>query len=122
MFYIMGCDSSCILAGRGISSEMDVVMETLKERVENGAKYMDTYAPADWRDRIDRKRLDISDYEDCVVGQIFGTEACVDLLADRGEEWAVENGFQSPDVLNQEGECFEPNYSALNRAWRGYLN
>lgn len=45
--------------------------DTVQDVVARGVKYMDTYGPADWRDRIDLEILDIESCTDCVLGQVF---------------------------------------------------
>jgi hypothetical protein len=53
---------------KGIKS----VTAMLEQRVQRGAQLLDEKVP-DWRSKIDVERLDISDFRDCILGQLFGS-------------------------------------------------
>lgn len=42
------------------------------DRVARGVARLDKYSP-DWRDRINRDRLNMAESRDCVLGQLFGS-------------------------------------------------
>lgn len=46
-------------------------MLTIAERVAKGVEYMDTFAPANWRSRINLDDLTISSSVYCIWGQVF---------------------------------------------------
>lgn len=50
------------------------VRPTIRERVERGIAWLDEVRP-DWRDSVNRSALDISDSDNCLLGQVFWAEA-----------------------------------------------
>lgn len=89
-------------------------MATIAERVARGVKYMDEFAPADWRERIDLDLLDISNGSDCIFGQVFrGDSSCCGWCAhgddfesnsDGGEarDYGFDGSWDDCDALNAE--------------------
>lgn len=95
-----------------------------EDRVIKGAAVLDASAPRLWREMIDLNTLDLSDGEDCVLGQVFGTYVDGLTALELPEDEAEEHGFylactRSSD--DSECECGR-DYPALTQAWLDYLN
>ena len=90
-----------------------------ESQIARGAKLFDEKAggvmPADWRGRIDKSALDMSDPCKCIVGQLVGPSymaALQDLGID--DYQACEFGL---DVLYPGGDDPEDDYDLLSREW-----
>lgn len=88
------------------------------ERVRKGAALLDDVAPG-WREKIDLSTLDIGDYQQCVLGQLYGTygEAIPALHPHLASmEQRHSHGFAGVAAM----DGFESE-SRLTRAWLEYL-
>ncbi len=81
-----------------------MIDQELYQRIDRGIAWMDEHAPADWREKIDQKKLNMGDPCNCVVGQVFGDFWEKFKLYTAGEqEQAISLGFTLflPDEDNQ---------------------
>jgi len=87
-------------------------MQTIKQRVEAGAEFLDFIYGDEWRGKINLEELDISNSKRCVLGQTDSDYA----------EHAEELGLDSDD-------CFDfgfsgwrnDNYGGLTPVWKQLL-
>jgi hypothetical protein len=99
-----------------------IYMETMKltprERVARGVKLLDRRVP-EWHKKVKSENLDISNDEECVLGQIFGhyTTGFGKLVLESEE--AVECGFYSQESLDLDLKAVE--YRELTRCWKEVL-
>lgn len=56
---------------KGTSSVTTQTIDKTRQAVEKGAEVLDQIKP-DWRDRVNKSALDISNCFDCILGQVFG--------------------------------------------------
>ena len=93
---------------------MTVLVETdrTKEKVRNGAAYLDEHVPG-WRYTIDADRIDIGSRCDCVLGQ---------LLGDFYELPRLGMSFSSVVRLGFDTDDGDRGVQELNQAWRDELN
>lgn len=94
---------------------------TIRERIERGIAWLDQTVPA-WRDAIHRRALDLSDSNDCVLGQVFYAEAA--RVNDRdGFNYAMKTyvsddyAAQSAWVIGHGFEADGESYDVLTVAW-----
>jgi len=87
--------------------------ERIMSRVRRGAALLDEQRPG-WRDGIDPDRLDISDPQLCVLGQLDGSysDGRWNLGVAPGHESASYGFVVVPGCLN-----FDAEFEALTAAW-----
>ena len=93
-----------------------------RQQIEAGAKLLDEKVPG-WVERQNLEKLDISDIDNCVVGQTFPdrpyTEALMELFDEDDEQSALhmslQYGFCIPSDRTYEG------YSQLTEEWIEYI-
>jgi hypothetical protein len=88
---------------------------TLAERVAAGASWLDQNQSG-WEERIDPVRLDLSDAEDCILGQLYGGfyYAPVELDA------TYRYGFDIDTRSAAHGRSID-RFDQLTEAWRQLL-
>lgn len=84
--------------------------------VKNGIYWLDENHP-DWVSRIDLSALDMSECENCIIGQAVGYYSDVvrrgQVDYNAGVVWAVEHGFEWPSALGRN----EYGYEELDTLW-----
>jgi hypothetical protein len=97
---------------------METMKLTPRERVARGVKLLDRRVP-EWHKKVKSENLDISNDEECVLGQIFGhyTTGFGKLVLESEE--AVECGFYSQESLDLDLKAVE--YRELTRCWKEVL-
>ena len=95
-------------------------IEPFKLRVREGVKFLDAHGPDDWRGMIAPKRLDLTNGERCVLGQIFGDYHDGERNLNICDEFAVTLGFMEGDS-NDDNDDPEARDRALTAAWRAVL-
>lgn len=75
--------------------------QTIAERVQRGIDLLDAKGPADWRERINGKTLDVKTFCCCVLGQVFG-DFCDGKLALGMAEHSLPYGFCPEDRAEAE--------------------
>jgi hypothetical protein len=97
---------------------------TNAERVQRGANLLDERVPG-WATRVNLYTFDITSAKDCVLGQVYSTDAYDEALleADSTNEKAVEYGFEMTVTVT--GGPAGPGYPSfdaerdeLNNLWR----
>lgn len=86
------------------------MLEKFAQRVKAGAKLLDERMP-DWRDKIDVRRLDMHEANDCILGQIGAALPVPDhrfytppyLTAGRhfgilGQQMLIDLGFETDQI------------------------
>jgi len=53
---------------------VDPMDEPVSVRVARGVALLDELGPDGWRDRVDLSTLNLMSTEDCVLGQVYGTD------------------------------------------------
>lgn len=87
--------------------------EKYDAEVERGAILLDIEAPG-WERLVNPDRLGISEHEDCILGQVFGSyDAGLDQL---GLGSGSEHGFFPLSIHEYKKEA-----ALLTEAWRRYL-
>jgi hypothetical protein len=85
------------------------------ENVRRGIAFLDEYAPAGWRDRIDWSKVSIMSTDDCVAGQAFGP-----TIDDGG--YRLSGWSQASDILwglftDDENTTYESGHYGFNYVW-----
>lgn len=95
----------------------------LDPRVKDGVAYLDEHVP-DWADQIRIEAFDITDYNDCVLGQLYGAYDkgvrvhSLSVAAEHSLGFNVDSlGFNVDGVpFANDGEE-EASWDALNESW-----
>jgi hypothetical protein len=74
---------------------------SISEKVGNGVRILNQSGPAEWWDAIDLGKLDISSFDVCVLGQLYGNFAagCMRIFGsfdDAATDKAARCGFNFP--------------------------
>lgn len=93
-------------------NKKSLAKKVVRPEVVAGIELLDEMGPADWRDTIDVKRLNIELADRCVLGQLYGSYL--------GGLRAL--GFCGLGTMNSSAYGFSTNISAdyprLNREWK----
>lgn len=92
--------------------------------VRKGVTFLDEHGPADWRDMIAPKKLDLGDGNDCVLGQVFGGYTRGQDKLGICEEFAATAGFTTPLLGFPDAPTEYDEHAwdrALTAAWRQVL-
>ncbi len=94
---------------------------TAKERVQNGAQWLDETEPG-WEDRIDTARLHLANGTKCILGQLFNTEGGYYGVI-RNENYPEITHRTAPDLgftrfEDETGEIEGLTFADLDEAWR----
>lgn len=77
--------------------------EDVNLAVKRGAYWLDENYPG-WEKKIRLRSLVMNNCGDCIIGQAVGdfydTIQTASGNVEDGEDWAIENGFQSPNFYN----------------------
>jgi len=100
-----------------------LTLDAARERAARGAAFLDALDPA-WASRVNPGRLQLSDGEACVLGQLhgdyrlgLGRSRVLDLSsAPTAYLSPVDLGFQATEGVGDAGEALD--YAHLTRAWR----
>lgn len=91
---------------------MDLISEDTVLAVKKGSTWLDEFHPG-WAEKIDLDRLDMNNCTSCVIGQavcnyfdLYTTNTHLNWDYPTIEEWAMENGFQAPDEIEDNYEYF----------------
>lgn len=105
------------LSGRALARKR--VYDRIALRIRKGGAPLLDREVAGWPERIDRDRLDLASYADCLLAQLRDEpyRRVVEELSDSRDHreqfrWCVRHGFDVPP---------EEPYEVLNDAWRNYL-
>lgn len=103
-----------------------IINEEAVLAVKRGISWLDENHP-NWASHIDLVELNMSECEDCVIGQAIGdyTETIRNATEGEGRDadivWAVEHGFEWPGVMVYQNETGKRspsyNYRDLDRIW-----
>lgn len=89
--------------------------DTYAARVKRGARLLDEKVPG-WAGKVNVERLDMTDCESCVVGQVFGEfmEGVEEIKPDykTWEAWVTRRGYWA-DTLTK--------YPRLDALWRAEI-
>lgn len=89
-----------------------------EEQVRAGIALLDQKVP-DWRDQVDVAELDMVEYRQCVLGQVYGSyHDGLDEL-DLDDAGAVAYGFQVPSFLSSTDE--DEDFINLADTWKALL-
>jgi hypothetical protein len=100
---------------------------TYMDRVEAGAKYLDTLAAAGvewatgWRDRIDVDRLNMRMNSDCVIGQLYGSYWGFMVTAGEDRPMTLTEASALGFYEDPSAAYVWDRYEALRQAWVAYL-
>lgn len=100
-------------------------MTTAETRVQAGVTWLDMTIP-DWRGRINIERLNMSNPQACVLGQVFQEEASADCF--NGFDYALDAYFLADHralsygfEVDCDGQLMKPRYDELTRLWKAQL-
>ncbi len=88
----------------------------MNEFVERGVAWFDANGPEGWRSKIDKDRLNLNIYSDCVLSQVYGDFFSTDL---DGHE-LVQNGFDL-HICGRSNEEMVEQFERLTNAWKAVL-
>lgn len=101
----------------------DVYRRVLARRVQRGIKFLnEREGNEEWKERIDLKTLDLSDWTMCVVGQLYGdfTDNPTSTTAEEDGKYGFgvgRLGHPSPEDKNYYGRV----YDVLTEEWKKAL-
>ena len=98
------------------------VTPTIRERVEAGAAWLDSTAPA-WRDTINTRILDMGNSSSCVIGQALHAEAALaGAFSPYFHVFATYFEGDESEMVRHGFEVDAETYDVLGAAWKRYLN
>jgi len=86
--------------------------EAVRGRILAGAAWLDKNAPADWRQKVNLDRLQMSSGTDCVIAQVFGAYSKLMTRFNIGYAESGRLGFTDSSVVS---------FVRLTEAWKEYL-
>ncbi len=102
-----------------------MTLKQLRQRRDNFIAILDVIIP-DWKNHIDKDRLDMSYCEDCILGQLYGRYTYGMLEMEFNNEQAVEYALQTTKAYmfllgDEEERQMEIEYARLTKVWKEVL-
>lgn len=100
---------------------MKPTLRQLRKRRDNFLAILDASEP-NWKDLIDKNRLDMSYCEDCILGQLYGsyTHGMIELKL--SNEGAVKYALQTEkSLIFSSDEEQQKDYAELTKIWKEVL-
>lgn len=91
-----------------------MITEDMKLAVKKGAVWLDQAYPG-WASTISLYDLDMSECQDCIIGQVIGDFNYI-ISSDKSVYWAIEYGFEV-DYDTNDWESLQGEYAKLEVLW-----
>jgi hypothetical protein len=87
-----------------------------EERVRKGADRLDKVKPG-WANQVDVRTLDLGSFNGCVLGQLYGTQKCHEVISDNWQEARALGFYLASIEIGGRGLTIQEAYAPLTAAW-----